>query len=122
MPDFQTRLPGMISLLKRLVESESPSHDKAAVDRLGALVKEECLRLGGDVKIHPQAGVGDLIEAKFEAGRHPFLHPPYGDTSPLGEMGVLLLSHMDTVFPWERWQKCLFMSRLARSTDPERWI
>jgi glutamate carboxypeptidase len=118
MPDFQTRLPAMISLLKRLVESESPSHDKAAVDRLGTQVKEECLRLGGDIKMHPQVGVGDLIEAKFEAGRHPFLHPPYGDTSPLGEMGVLLLSHMDTVFPVGTLAKMPFYEQAGKVYGP----
>ena len=118
MPDFQTRLPAMISLLKRLVECESPSHDKAAVDRLGALVKEECLRLGGEVKIHPRTGVGDLIEAKFEAGRHPFLHTPYGDTSPLGEMGVLLLSHMDTVYPVGTLAKMPFYEQAGKVYGP----
>jgi len=38
MPDFETRTPDMFALLKRLVETESQSHGKAAVDRVGAQV------------------------------------------------------------------------------------
>ncbi|GEM_PF-5900679 len=34
------------SFLKHLVETESPSHDKAAVDRVGAIVAEEARKLG----------------------------------------------------------------------------
>ena len=41
MIDFEARKPEMIALLKRLVESESPSHDKAAVDRVGKIVADE---------------------------------------------------------------------------------
>ncbi len=36
--DFAERTGEMVALLKRLVEIESPSTDKAAVDRLGAVV------------------------------------------------------------------------------------
>ena len=38
------------ALLKRLVETESPSTDKAAVDRVGAIVADEARRLGADVE------------------------------------------------------------------------
>jgi len=41
------------SLLKHLVETESPSHDKAAVDRVGAIVAEEARKLGAQVEILP---------------------------------------------------------------------
>jgi glutamate carboxypeptidase len=83
MLDFKARTPAMVSLLKKLVETESPSHDKAAVDRLGALVADECRRLGAKVQLHPQAAVGDLVEASWGTGRD----------------GILLLAHMDTVHP-----------------------
>jgi glutamate carboxypeptidase len=83
MPDLDARLPDMLALLKRLVETESPSHNKAAVDRVGALVAQECRRLGAQIEIHHQADAGDLIEARW--GKGPG--------------SILLLSHMDTVFP-----------------------
>jgi glutamate carboxypeptidase len=85
MKDIRARLPEMLVLLKQLVETESASHDKAGVDRVGAIVKQEVLRLGAQVRIHPNQAVGDLIEANFLSDRK--------------EKGILLLAHMDTVFP-----------------------
>lgn len=83
MIDFTSRLPSMLNLLKRLVETESPSHEKQAVDRLGGIIVEECQRQAANVVIHPQKAVGDMIEAHW------------GD----GKAGILLLAHMDTVHP-----------------------
>jgi len=83
MPDFSARKSAMLALLKRLVETESPSHEKSAVDRMGAIVAGECRRLGAQVEIHPQISAGDLVEACW------------GQATG----GFLLLSHMDTVFP-----------------------
>ena len=83
MTVFDARTPAMLALLRRLVETESPSHDKAAVDRVGAIVADECHRLGAQVEIHPQTTAGDQVEARWGEGRD----------------GFLLLSHMDTVFP-----------------------
>ena len=77
----------MKSLLKRLVETESPSADKSAVDRVGAIVAEEARRLGADVQVTPNAENGDLVLARFQHSS-PTLHP-----------SILLLCHMDTVFP-----------------------
>ena len=88
MANLDAQLPEMLALLKRLVETESPSHDKIAVDRVGALVAEECRRLGAQIEIHPQVGAGDLIEARF----FPHFQKGKGES-------ILLLSHMDTVFP-----------------------
>ena len=83
MYDFSLHAPAMLDLLKRLVEIESPSHDKAGVDRVGSLVAEECRRLGAALTIHPQTIVGDQVEAHWGEWRN----------------GILLLSHMDTVHP-----------------------
>ena len=77
----------MGSLLKRLVETESPSTDKSAVDRLGAIVADEACRLGADVQLAPVMDAGDHVIARFQPSS-PSLHP-----------SILLLCHMDTVFP-----------------------
>jgi glutamate carboxypeptidase len=77
--------PNMLSMLKRLVETETPSHDKAAVDRLGAIVVEESRRLGAEVEIVHNSQTGDHVIARWGPQRE-------GD-------GILLLAHMDTVFP-----------------------
>lgn len=76
----------MQALLRKLVEIESPSHDKEAVNRVGALVAEECQKLGGQVEIIPNHATGNHILARF-AGQDKNAKP------------VLILCHMDTVFP-----------------------
>ncbi len=77
----------MKSLLKQLVEIESPSSDKAAVDRVGARVAAEARSLGAQVEIVPNAEMGDHVISRFL--------PADGRT----DGGLLLLCHMDTVFP-----------------------
>ncbi len=73
----------MQTFLKQLVETESPSHDKAAVDRVGKIVTDECRKLNAQIQIIPNIDTGDHILAKW------------GD----GKDGLLILCHMDTVFP-----------------------
>jgi len=71
------------SLLKTLVETESPSHDKAAVNRVGAIVAEEAGKLGAQVEIISNVETGDHVISRWGSGKD----------------GILLLCHMDTVFP-----------------------
>jgi glutamate carboxypeptidase len=78
------------SILKLLVETESPSHDKAAVDRVGAIIRGEARRLGAQVESLPNEEAGDHVLCRFPSSRG------IGDG---GEGGFLLLCHMDTVFP-----------------------
>lgn len=79
-------------LLKLLVETESPSHDKAAVDRVGALVAEKARQLGAQVEIIPNVETGNHVLSKWGSGKD----------------GILLLCHMDTVFPLGTIQKTPF--------------
>ncbi len=76
-------LMDMKTLLKQLVEIESPSHDKSAVDRVGELVADEALNCGADVEMISNTETGDHVVARWGSG----------------DDGVLLLCHMDTVFP-----------------------
>ena len=78
------------SLLKTLVETESPSHDKSAVDRVGAIVAEHARQLGADVEVISNQESGDRILARFT----PDLKPETSNLKP-----ILILCHMDTVFP-----------------------
>lgn len=73
----------MLTLLKRLVETESPSTEKAAVDHLGIIVAQECERLGARVAVHQKTSAGNLVEANWGEGQGR----------------ILMLAHMDTVFP-----------------------
>ena len=81
----------MKSLLKQLVETESPSHEKAAVDRVGTIVAAEARKLEAQVEILPSQQTGDHVLARFHPARAGIGIPP---SAP-----ILLLCHMDTVFP-----------------------
>jgi glutamate carboxypeptidase len=94
MSEIDASTTSMLTLLRRLVETESPSHDKAAVDRVGTLVSEECCRLGAHVKVHPQTKIGNIIEANWAGSNSQPLSSKKGGTK-----SILLLAHMDTVFP-----------------------
>ncbi|MGQ9766317.1 MAG: M20 family metallopeptidase [Anaerolineae bacterium] len=72
----------MVAHLIRLVEMESPSNNKAAIDRLGALLADQLRELAASVEVLPQTAAGDHLRARW------------GD----GAGGVLLLCHMDTVW------------------------
>ena len=72
--------------LRELVEVESPSEDKAAVDRAGELVATWAEEAGGTLRRHRQKAFGDVLELRFGAAR-----------SKRGR--VLLLGHLDTVWP-----------------------
>lgn len=78
------------SLLKTLVEIESPSHNKAAVDRVGAMIAEEARQRGAQVEVIPNQETGDHVIARFLT---------LNEVEAMGEGGILLLCHMDTVFP-----------------------
>lgn len=80
--------PAMLNLIRRLVEAESPSDDKAAVDACVALAAAEARALGGRVKLHRQRAYGDVLEARFGPGTKA------GSAKP-----ILLLGHLDTVWP-----------------------
>jgi glutamate carboxypeptidase len=72
--------------LRALVEVESPSEDKAGVDRAGEMVIPWAEALGGKIKRHKQKAYGDVLELRFGPAR-----------SKRGR--VLMLGHLDTVWP-----------------------
>src|SRR6202453_5034144 len=80
--------PEWLDLLRRLVEAESPSDDKAAVDGCVRLAASHAKALGGRVKLHRQRAFGDVLEARF------------GPRTKVGaKKPILLLGHLDTVWP-----------------------
>jgi len=73
----------MLDLLRRLVEMESPSTDKAAVDRVMRFAAERARASGAAVTFVPQERWGDHVLARWGGN----------------EGGFLLLCHLDTVWP-----------------------
>ncbi len=84
----QAAEPGLLACLETLVRAESPSHDKNAVDRASAKVEEFTEKLGGRVRRFRHRQHGDSLLIKFGPGRRA------PERSP-----VLLLGHVDTVWP-----------------------
>ncbi len=96
------------SLLKLLVETESPSYDKAAVDRVGGIVAEEARKLGAQVEILPNQKTGDHVLARFRLSA----------TSGQLLAPLLLLCHMDTVFPLGTLEKIPFREAEGKIFGP----
>ena len=78
--------PALVELTRKLVQAESPSTDKSAVDACVVLAAERARELGGRVTMHRCQRFGDAMEARFGPRRR-------------GETPVLLLGHLDTVWP-----------------------
>jgi glutamate carboxypeptidase len=72
--------------LRELVEQESPSEDAPAVNAAASLVAHQAQKLGARAKYHKQTKFGDVLELRF-GSRHSKQRP------------VLLLGHLDTVWP-----------------------
>ena len=91
MNNYDKYLPSMIALLKRLVETESPSQVKSAVDDVGKIIMEEANSMGGKIQIIQNKSTGDHVIARFD--------PIPSTKKDIDDRGFLLLCHMDTVFP-----------------------
>ena len=91
MINYDRYLPSMMVLLKRLVETESPSHDKSAVDNVGKIIVEEIESLGGEITIIQNETAGNHIVARFD-------HHLSRENTNINN-SFLMLCHMDTVFP-----------------------
>jgi glutamate carboxypeptidase len=77
--------PRLRARLRELVEIESPSDDREAVNRAADCVVNWARELGGEVLRHPGGTFGDVVELRFGAG---------GNSKP-----ALVLGHLDTVYP-----------------------
>lgn len=82
---FDDKQPAMIDLLTELVNIESPSNDKVAVDNMSKHVVEIFEASGATVETHSRDAVGDIVLGKWNDD---------ADGKP-----ILIVSHMDTVHP-----------------------
>ncbi|MGB9070027.1 MAG: M20 family metallopeptidase [Candidatus Acidiferrales bacterium] len=78
---------GLVRMLGQFVRCESPSHQKAAVDRLGKLIASEWRRRGANVRVLRAKTRGDSVRAEIWLG----------DRRPPGQ--IMVLGHLDTVYP-----------------------
>jgi len=83
---LRPREAAMARLLGQFVRAESPSFDKAAVDRFGRIVEAEWRRRGARVTLVRQRERGDHVRAEWN---------PQGNRAR-GQ--ILVLGHLDTVY------------------------
>ena len=83
---FADCLDDQIALTRRLVEIESPSTDKEAIDAVGRVVAAELGLRGARVRVEPRDYAGDIIVGEWGDPDQP---------AP----GILTLCHLDTVYP-----------------------
>lgn len=88
MPNFSTAisalLPAYLADLRALVGRDCGTHNKAGVDAVGALVRQRLESLGAEVTAFPHQQFGDCL---------------YGGWRGRGTARILLLGHMDTIYP-----------------------
>src|ERR1700722_6100227 len=72
--------------LRKLVQQESPSEDRPAVNAAVDLVELWSRNMGGRAKRHKQRQFGDILELRFGPARS-------------SRKPVLILGHLDTVWP-----------------------
>jgi glutamate carboxypeptidase len=77
------RQPEMTRMLEHLVQLESPSNDRASVNAVAEFLAQAFATLGAEVERLPQNTFGDHLRVAWGQG----------------ERQVLLLGHMDTVWP-----------------------
>jgi glutamate carboxypeptidase len=85
----------ILRLLRELVEIESPSDDKAAVDRCGARVAKEWRKRGAEVRISRNAKRGNIVRAEISPASHAHVHHAHAK----GRGQTMILGHLDTVYP-----------------------
>lgn len=77
----------LVELTRKLVLCESPSDTKSAVDACVGIAADTIRMRAGRVKLHRQREYGDILEARFGPRKSKAAKP------------VLLLGHLDTVWP-----------------------
>jgi glutamate carboxypeptidase len=96
----------IVRLLGAFVRCESPSHNKAAVDRLGKLVAAEWRRRGAKVRVLHRTHRGNHVRAEIYVG----------PGRPQGQ--ILILGHLDTVYPLGTFAKIPFRVKGGRAWGP----
>jgi glutamate carboxypeptidase len=82
---FESQREQIIQTIRQLVEVESPTDNKDAVNRLGSLLAGRFEGLGGHAKFHQAQNFGNHLQVDF---------PGKSSGKP-----IMLLGHLDTVYP-----------------------
>ena len=106
--DFCEREEGwLLETVETLVGLESPTTDKAAVDRCGAELARRMTALGATVRAIGTVGRGDHLVARVP-----------GSTQTEAAKPVLILGHFDTVWPFGQLERMPLERRDGRLHGP----
>ena len=81
---LEDRLSDFMLDLEQIVSIDSGTRNKAGVDAVGSIFLELLAERGWSVQVHPQVEFGDCIEARMTGS---------------GDVQIMLLGHLDTVYP-----------------------
>lgn len=87
---FEQRQNEIVATIRELVEIESPSDNKPAVDRIAAFLASKFEALGGQTRFHRSNNFGDSLQVDFVGD---------SQSGSANRKPVLLLGHYDTVYP-----------------------
>jgi glutamate carboxypeptidase len=104
--------PQLLNRVRQMVEIESPSDDKAAVDRCTEAVAEMAVEIGGRMRRHRQRDFGDVLELRFGASRGG------SRKAATAREPLMLLGHLDTVWPMGSLRKMPFRIADGRAWGP----
>lgn len=99
---LKDRQPDMLEMLKTVVNTDSPTSDKAACDHLIQHVAEVCRSITDKIEIVPMSKYGNCLMATIGSGT--------------GQ--ILVLSHLDTVWPSDETVRRPFSIQSNRATGP----
>jgi len=85
---FRSRQNEIVRFLKEIVARESPTREKKSVDACSTFVSEEFRKLGSRIQRFPQKDIGDLFLIEYPR-----------PTSRAASEQILILTHIDTVWP-----------------------
>jgi glutamate carboxypeptidase len=105
MQAVAARRPQMLEMIAKLVGTESPTEDWPAVNRCVGLLEGWIKATGGQSKRSKQKSAGDLLIGRFGPAR--------GRVKPL-----MLLGHLDTVWPVGTLSRMPFRVRGGRAWGP----
>ena len=101
---LRQRRDAILESLRQMVELESPSDNKAAVDRLGEFLAQQFAAAGGRPKFHRQSETGNHLQVDFAGA---------GTRRPL-----MLLGHFDTVWALGTLAKMPWRVKQGRAWGP----
>jgi glutamate carboxypeptidase len=84
---YNARRNAILNSIRELVERESKSREESRLNEIAGYVAGQLREIGGQVELIPQTGYGTHLRAGFDFGHDR------------GERTILVVGHLDTVWP-----------------------